>query len=353
MAVHYVNNGEKGLSYSRIQKLSCARYFEILYILGYESDEDKPHFSYGHLVAAFVQNYFKLRKTMPDLSEKEVQNLAMLSSFPEWSWPDYDGNEKELKKKRSLWHAIYAFRMFCKEIADPNSRFHDISNDYEVAMVKNRFGDVIPAVELEFLIELRDGYTYEGHVDLILQHKETGEMIVWEGKTTSLNQLHPAMYKNSLQALGYTIVTDHIAVNENRSTAMYVDYFVYINKLQEWQHLRFPKSLSLRSDFLATLDTQIDLIETMKERKTFPRNGDKCFDFFSPCPAYNVCHASNKSIQLLAKKDRGIDEKRKAEMDFIFTMDDITRTQIALAESRNLIPAVNENIGDGEIITLD
>lgn len=352
MSVNYVNETSKGLSYSRIQKLSCPRMFQIKTILGYNKNVEMPHFSHGHFVGAGVQNYFLMREKYPKLSEKEQNQRALIEAIKFWEWKDYIPDEKELKKGRTFYHGVRAWIGFIQEMQNPNSSFYNEYKDYRLAKVKDRHGNILYGVELEFLINLPNGYTYEGHVDLILQHKYTGELIVIELKTTSNNILHPAQYKNSLQALGYTIVCDQIALDQNINTARHVDYFVWKNKDMVWNRFRFPKKLRDRADFLMTLKTYTEKIELMKENDNFPRNGDHCFDYYRPCDVYEICDADDDLIRRLARKQE-YHKEREDDMAFIFDFEEVIKNQISLSHKREGVIASDANVGDGDIISLD
>ena len=101
--------------------------------------------------------------------------------------------QEDEKKKKSFWYAVQAVQRFI------SMREDGFLQDYELVYYNG-----VPANELSFRIHLPDGFKYRGFIDAVLRHKKTGRVLVLECKTTASNNLNPAMYKNSSQAVGYS-----------------------------------------------------------------------------------------------------------------------------------------------------
>jgi len=83
---------------------------------------------------------------------------------------------------------------------------------WELAWFNNK-----PAIELSFCIDLSNGYYYVGHVDAVLFHPLLNMYRVLENKTTVSKTIHEAMFKNSNQAVGYSVIVDSIAKDAAKS----------------------------------------------------------------------------------------------------------------------------------------
>lgn len=339
MKLNYSTFGYQGLSYSRKKDFTtCPRMFQINHALGLARRRETVTFSFGHAVAAGVQEWFN----------SQNEDLCYLQCVRHYNmdWDDL-GTPKEQKDKKSLWTALYAVEHFLRllksSIAGDMAEFRD----YEVLEVMSN-GKPLRSVELEFRIQLEHGFVYEGHVDLILRHKNTGEIIVLELKTTNLKDPHPAIYQNSDQALGYSIVVDKIAdlLGDSHVASYRVIYLVWSSSAQDWVIFKFPKSAKQRINWLNNLVRDVDLIYSYQlaaeQGVPYPTRGDSCLQFFRPCDYLNLCGYEDETlIQLLrpaTKADEQFEEKDQAH--FIFTLDEVVNMQIALSESR-----LNINLG--------
>ena len=333
----YGTAGHKGLSYSRRGTLhSCARKFQLENVFGFATKSDSNTFSYGHAVAAGVQEYF--------LSGD--RKLAMAQCTKHWSMPWADlGTGKEMKSKRSIWYALNAVDNYitaCKHLI-----YGDLAElqQYEIAYC-NPSGEPdgeIPCIELQFRILLENDFVYEGHIDLILRHKVTGELVILELKTTGLNDPHDAMYENSDQALSYSIVLDKI-VDGTGSANYKVFYLIYSSPKQEWLVKVFTKSAKRRFDWINNLIRDCELIEyyqstaVSEEAIPYPTNGASCYEFFSPCKYFGSCDMDDDSLHLFYKRDAaGAGAKSFDYVDntnYVFTLAEIIERQVELANER-------------------
>jgi hypothetical protein len=228
--------------------------------------DDSITFTYGHCVGMGIQLVFEGR------TETEI----IWAMFQRWNVDLFADNPKQNK---SFWQAVIAVQKFI------SLRANGFLNDYELVSYKDK-----PAVELSFRIGLPNGFRYRGHVDAVLRHKKTGGIVVLEVKTTSQSEINPAMYKNSAQAIGYSIVLDVI---EPALSAYEVLYLVYKTKAMEWEILKFPKSYLQRAQWIQELLLDADTIDMYERVGVYPMHGENCISKYGKeCKYLQVCTLS-------------------------------------------------------------
>ncbi len=263
----------KQLSYSSNLMLhTCPRKYQ-LYKLGTVPEqaddvESSITFAYGHLVGLGIQCCFE---------GKSIQR-TIWECYQFWKPDLLATNPKQMK---SFWLAIAAIE-----------KFYSLHNggylkDWELVQHEGK-----PAVELGFIIDLGDGFMYRGFVDAVLAHKQTGAIRVLEVKTTSAN-LNAATYKNSAQAIGYSIVLDHLFPS---LSAYDVLYLVYKTKLLEYEQLQFAKSYMQRALWIQELLLEKKKIQLYEEVGVYPTHGESCYDFYRECEYLGVCTLSTASL---------------------------------------------------------
>jgi len=164
--------------------------------------------------------------------EGKSEDQIYLDTFLAW---DTDLLDETPRQKKSFWTCMYAIQKF---IALRENGFLD---EYELVTYQGK-----PAVELSFQILMPDGYRYRGYLDAVLQHKESGAVIVLECKTSS-GTAQSASYKNSGQALGYSVVLDILFPKLSSYSVLYL---VYETKSYQYVELPFTKSLLQRALWL-------------------------------------------------------------------------------------------------------
>jgi len=152
-----------------------------------------------------------------------------------------------LRKSKSFVDAVIAIDKF-RIIKDT------IFPGWEVAFFNNK-----PAIELGMLIDLETGHYYVGHADIILWHPRENRYRVLEIKTTGFNNLHEAMYKNSDQATGYSIMLDLLQPIENQQ--QHLKYSISYS-LPDWTH---GNLLNLQKAVVCEPDGSILFCLTSKE----------------------------------------------------------------------------------------
>tara|TARA_R110002167_G_scaffold366375_1_gene595546 strand:- start:5585 stop:6412 length:828 start_codon:yes stop_codon:yes gene_type:complete len=258
-------------------------------------------FAYGSAVGVGVQSVMELKS----------ENQVILDTFLEWDVDLLDGNARQ---KKSFWLALFAVQKFMK------LRENGFLSDYELVYYQGK-----PAVELSFQVNLPDGYKYRGFVDAVLKHKTTGEIRVLENKTSS-GTANSAMFKNSGQALGYSVVLDILFPEMSSYSVLYL---VYETKSYEYVELPFDKSLLQRALWLQELLIDTQMISLYQSYDTYPMHGESCFDFFRDCEYLGLC---TLDIGNMTKPlTQGILDKIEADGEkYDFTVDfyDLVQSQV-------------------------
>lgn len=258
--------------------------------------------AFGHSCGLAAQLIF--REPMPSLGE------VLWKQFLEW--PDDIGLwEENAKDKKGFWYAaICSLKLW-------HARSHGFLHDWYIVDYNGK-----PAVELSFEVILPNGFRYRGFVDAVIRNRVTGAVGVLERKTTKFNTPDPSQFKNSTQALGYSIVLDHIAPEISSYSVLYL---VYSSTLMEETVFDFPKSLSQRAEWIQEIMFDIDHINEFDEARVYPRNGAACFDFFRPCEYFQTCHLS---VERLAKEYSEEVHADKTAYDISVTLEELIETQL-------------------------
>ena len=301
------------LSYSSLLTLhSCPRKFQ-LYRLSADKqaldEKSKVTFSLGHVVGNGIQSL---------LQHKDLDTIYW-ESFLLW---EADLESEDPKLKKSFWEAMIAVERF------QYVRNSSLLNDYELVYYTPEGSDTpVPAVELSFIITLPNGFKYRGFVDAVLRHKTTGQILVLEVKSTGQAAVNSATYKNSAQAIGYSIVLD---VLFPELSAYEVLYLVYMTKSREYYPLPFKKSYLQRALWIQELLLDCDRIMMYENAGVYPMNGESCFNYYRECDYLNTC---TLSTQFLTKPLKPEEEKKllEAHENFHIKLDvqDLINAQLA------------------------
>lgn len=272
------------LSYSGNLTLhGCPRKFQLERLTAkINSDKDwrsSLTFQFGHTVGDAIA----------DTVAGKSRNQVMLDMFTGWKMDLLIENEKQ---KKSFTYALLALHKFW---AMQDDGFFE---DYEIVYFHGR-----PAAELSFKINFPNGFTYRGYVDLVVRNKITGQYVILELKTNSGKWINSAQYKNSSQAIGYSVVLDAIAPGETSYT---VEYLVWMTQLERWENFSFPKTYMQRALWLRDRiwdNEQIsNLIEAESSYGIWPMQGEHCVSFGKECAYMNSCHLQTESQVIGLKK---------------------------------------------------
>ena len=294
------------LSYSSMLTLhSCPRKFQLYKLRTTagtaESEKSTVTFAFGHVVGEAIQ------LALEDVPEQEI------------IWKMYLGWHTDLmaedtKLNKSFFGAVLALKRF---IALREAGF---LKEYELVYYNGK-----PACELSFAIEFPDGFRLRGFVDAVLRHKLTGKVVVLECKTTGSATVNPATYKNSAQAIGYSIVLDSIFPDLSSYEVLYL---VYNTKSGEYLPIPFQKTYLQRALWIRELLLDIETIKMYEEAEVYPMRGESCYSFFRECEYLNVCQLSTAYLT----KPCTAEQEDKTEYQITLTLENLLDTQLAKAE---------------------
>lgn len=298
------------ISYSGLLELhSCPRKFQLKKLNATVEQEEEVNasitYAFGHVVGYGIQLVLESK------SEPEI----FWQCFLMWEPDLFAENQKQ---KKSFWLAMAAIEQF---ISLRNNGFLE---GWELVYYNGK-----PAVELSFCINLPNGFRYRGFVDAVLQHKITGQVMVLECKTSSATNLNPAQYKNSAQAVGYSVVLDSLFPE---LSAYEVMYLVYTTKNMQWNPLPFNKSYLQRALWIQELILDCEMITLYEKAQVYPMHGESCFDYYSECYYLQTC---TLSTDLLSKPETeeqiAAREKKESEYQITVSVEDLIRSQLAKA----------------------
>lgn len=300
------------LSYSSLLTLhKCPRKFQLDRLQAEVQDDDTNKssvtFAFGHVVGEGIQLVFQ------NLTEEEI----IWRMFLMWDVDLFEDNPKQAK---SFWEAIQAIQKFI------SMREHGFLDDWEVAYHEGK-----PCCELSFLIHMPDGFKYRGFVDAVLVNKETGEIKVLEVKTTGQSSVNAATYKNSAQAIGYSVVLDHLFPELSSYEVLYL---VYKTKQREFDPLPFTKSYLQRALWIRELLLDIEVIKLYEQADIYPMHGESCFDFYRECEYLYTCTLSTDKLTdpLLDEEAQAIENKWQ-DYQIHITLNDLIVSQLNKEES--------------------
>lgn len=261
------HSGRIRLSHSTLDILhTCERKFQMeRLLLGESEKKDWPATVFGKSLGAGISTY---------LLTQDI-DAAIYSAYMAY-FPSLEDD------KRTEEVAI-------NMILNMQPHLDNLLQDYEVAFFNSK-----PAVELSFNMNIDSVFYYVGYVDIVLKNKWSGKYAIMENKTTALNLFDlSCMYQNSGQALGYSIILDAIAGEENADYE--VLYFVgqlgsgngFSPKIHT---LPFAKSLSDRLNWFISLQLDVNRIKEMLEMNIFPMRGSNCLQYMRPCRQFGVCN---------------------------------------------------------------
>ena len=271
----------KLLSHSSIETLhSCPRKFEI-YRMNYAPKEKGTiDTAFGHAVGVGVQELL-IGNTTDYLTA--YQN-AIWKMFLSW---EVSIDETKPKSKKSFHSACLAVEKYQQQLLPL------LTEEWELAYFEGK-----PAVELGFIIKLPNDYYYRGYVDAVLVNKKEKRFRVLELKTTGLNVVDIAHYKNSFQGVGYGVILDKLAASMDYAADYYVDYLVYKTVSQEFVTFPFLKTTYQRAKWLSQLIVETETIDLYLEKELFPTHGESCYNFYRQCQYFGICERDNSELQI-------------------------------------------------------
>lgn len=284
---------------------SCPRKYQIKKLqadAGTESRINSPTFAFGHAVGAGVAVY----DSTQDLRK------AIFEAFLAW---DIDLFSEERKSRntagKSFFEAIWA--LFAYE------NFYQSETtlaEYEVVKIEGTVA-----------IDFEDGHFYSGHIDEVLQHKQTGRFLVKENKTTGFANVDPVLYANSDQALSYAVVIDMLGGTEYE-----VLYTVYSATAQAWMQFPFVKNANKKAEWIQDQLLIHQQVDHYAQLDFFPKRGRSCFNFMKRCEYYESCDLAQSNVFGKSFSDlpiiRSISDINEIEpVDYATTLSEIVARQ--------------------------
>jgi len=267
-------------------------------------------FAYGHAVGAGIQTY---------AATGSVQ-AAIFAAMLAWKapWDAMKVNKQGADTGKSLTYATLAVEKFAYF-------WEEHMQDWEVVVLPNGK----KAVELAFAVDFQNGRYHFGHIDVVLRNKYSGALAVWEGKTTGFTDVNPAMYGNSSQALGYSVVVDAIARLIGANGQDYeVMYIVYSSMSREFQLLPFGKTRAQRAEWLQDVLLDHASLDTYERINFYPKRGEACLGKYGfTCNWYGSCGMRTSSLFPGAELKVLEDIQGLESLDFSFKLDELVAAQ--------------------------
>ena len=290
------------LSYSSLLTLhSCPRKFQLNRLRStHRTEEDQRStitFAYGHVVGEAIQ------LALTGLSKEQIIWKMFLMWHTDLLARDEKGN-------KSFWEAVTALDRFTA------LREQGFLNEYELVYFQGR-----PACELSFCIQLPDGFRLRGFVDAVLRHRISGKILVLECKTTGSSALNPATYKNSAQAIGYSIVLDHLFPEMSSYEVLYL---IYTTRDREYNPIPFTKTYLQRALWIRELLLDVEMIKLYEDAGVYPMHGESCFSFFRECEFFQTCTLSTDYLT----KPCTPEEEDRTEYQVVIGLADLLDTQL-------------------------
>lgn len=247
-------------------------------------------------------------------------------------WMAYDP-EIEDPPKISISRTINNL-VFCKPSLDK------ILEEYEVAVFNGK-----PAMELSFKLSLDEKWYYGGSIDIVLRRRLDGVYVVFECKTTAYNLYDLTYaYKNSGQALGYSIVIDKIAGEEKSQYG--VLYFIVRDHTQNFTPdvyvWHFNKTILERLNWFISVGIDYERIKRMEELGIWPMRGASCIRFNRVCQFAGTCNTTAGDFPKEGGKDN-------TEYDFIYQLQEVIDDHLRRVSGLN--DTTTETLDDLEMLS--
>lgn len=308
----------KQLSYSSELLLeSCPRKYELTKYGVADNAipdmESELHKAFGKAVHLGVQ------LALEGKNEEEITWQVFLT------WDTHLLNELE-KKHKSFWLALLAIKKFTA------IRAAGFLAGWKLATLDNGR----PATELSFLIELNEGFNNRGFIDMLMEHEETGEILVLELKTDGSYVINDAKYANSPQTFGYSVLLDHLRPGHASYKVMYLIYSTY---KQEYYDYLFNRTPLHKAEWIKTQLLTVEMIKMYHAYEHFPKHGQSCLAYNKPCRYYGICSLSNQTLVRPATKEQleALAKDNEETYEYHFKLADLIGSQLAKQESNTAV----------------
>lgn len=243
---------------------------------------------------------------------------TILQAFFAW---DVDLDEEDSKSKKSFWTLMTSLMRLNFMLKS------GLLDGYEPVKYNGKFTS-----ELGFRVTIPYNgkeYKLRGYMDLVLQHKETKEVIVLECKTTGAKALNPLSYKNSAQATSYSVVLDKIFKD---LSSFRVKYLINTTMDFDWTVYDFLKTPQIKAQWLTSLLQDIKTLDMYIEDEHFPMRGSSCLSFNRECPYAGSCELDNSMLFPTAAEELEKLFKEEEDYDIEVNFEDLVNAELELAE---------------------
>jgi len=288
-------------SYSMASELHrCPRRFQLIKAraLRGEGGQNNVDFAYGHAVGSGIQAWLMSGYDM---------NAALFNAFLAWRIPFAAEIPKKHKTIWDTWIAVQSYAAFHQEHLD----------EWAVWILPNGK----PAIELAIEVDFENGYKHYMHIDVILQHRVTGQLAIQENKTHGFKDVEPAIYANSAQALSYGIVIDMLADD----TSYEVFYVCYSAPERKWDLLPFTKTTAMKAEWINDCKLDHASISAYRKLQFYPKRGENCYAFMRRCEFFGSCNVVSDAF---GERVLGADEQAE-RVDYSFKISDVINKQHA------------------------
>lgn len=173
--------------------------------------------------------------------------------------------------------------------------------EFELAKIEGPDGELMPAVEVPFVLRLSDfpwyadGRTitidYIGFIDLIMYDRFNDEYNVWDIKTTTRTVDFNLIYRFDTQCLPYGLVLEALLDHDYRQGFNVAYWTQYIHPLEPLNYFNpYMKTLNDVQEWLRSYLFFLNQIKTYYNMGWFPRaGGNTCNAFQKPCQFVDLC----------------------------------------------------------------
>lgn len=308
-----IENGILELSHSSV-KLggSCARKLEFRKFHKSSRSQEGLAADVGHAMHHGTQSF------LTDY-DQEKAFAAMIMDYP-MQW------DKGPMDQRSL-EACYG--MLKKAMSWPHL------TEYELARIEDPNGESRPAVEVPFILRIKDfpwypngdsiQIDYLGFIDLIMRHKPTAEHQVWDIKSTTKNADMDVIYRFDDQCLPYGLVLEALLNQDYRNGFTYAYWTQYIHPLNAEN--RFHSYTRGESDVQEWIKKYLFFLyefKTYYNMGWFPRaGGNSCYSWNRPCQYVDICEHRDPDFlnAMIQKENANLPEMLRPEPWIVIDLD--------------------------------
>lgn len=275
---------------SRDTFLTCERKWQLdkLLTAGYR-DQDSEHTVFGRAYGHGVAHYLTYQN----------KEQALYETWKMY-WPEIETDKKDMA------YCIIALN-------NSFEKLDRILETHEIAVFNDK-----PATELSFRLNISPSYYYVGYIDAVLRNRSTNQYSVFECKSTGLQLLDlDPVYKNSDQALGYSIVLDKIAGADQTDYSL----LYFIARLQKNYQVEvlpkyYSKNLQDRLRWFLSLALDVERWKLCEQLNVYPLRGQSCLKYNRPCKYFNECHMT--ALDRLAER-----KEDDIVYDFVYSLDEV------------------------------